>query len=73
VEDTPVTVLWGPNLALRPMSAWRYSHHFTNAYDGRLVLVTEHGWVDFVDNLPRRHVECDIVGAHDFEEARWQS
>jgi len=29
------------------MSAWRYSNHFTNAFDGTVMLVTEHGWSDF--------------------------
>ena len=37
----------GPNEG-RWLSAWRYSHHFTNAYDGSVVLVTEHGWYDFM-------------------------
>jgi hypothetical protein len=27
--------------------AWRYSHHFAQAYDGGVILVTEHGWRDF--------------------------
>lgn len=39
--------VFGPNEGTW-MSAWRYSHHYTNAYDGGLVLVTEHGWVDFM-------------------------
>ncbi|HET7355602.1 MAG TPA: hypothetical protein VFJ09_02895 [Nocardioidaceae bacterium] len=37
----------GPNEG-RWMSAWRYSNHLTNAYDGSVVLVTEHGWYDFM-------------------------
>ena len=28
--------------------AWRYSNHLTGAFSGDLILVTEHGWVDFV-------------------------
>jgi hypothetical protein len=30
------------------VSAWRYSNHLTNAFDGRMILVTEHGWTDFM-------------------------
>lgn len=26
--------------------AWRYSNHLRNAFDGGLILVTQHGWVD---------------------------
>jgi hypothetical protein len=26
--------------------AWRYSNHLRNAFDGGLILVTAHGWVD---------------------------
>ncbi|HEU5042803.1 MAG TPA: hypothetical protein VFT75_01560 [Nocardioidaceae bacterium] len=37
----------GPNEG-RWMSAWRDSNHLTNAYDGSVVLVTEHGWYDFM-------------------------
>ncbi|WP_375479085.1 hypothetical protein [uncultured Jatrophihabitans sp.] len=28
--------------------AWRYSNHLAPVFDGGLVLVTEHGWVDFM-------------------------
>jgi hypothetical protein len=54
VDHTAVTVLvraglcvFGPNEGLW-MSAWRYSNHLTNAFDGRMILVTEHGWTDFM-------------------------
>lgn len=30
------------------MSAWKYSNHLTNAFTGGVILVTEHGWVDFM-------------------------
>ena len=30
--------------------AWRYSHHFAQAYDGGVILVTEHGWRDFMSD-----------------------
>jgi hypothetical protein len=30
------------------LTAWRYSNHLTNAYAGGLILVTEHGWTDFM-------------------------
>lgn len=39
-------------LNLRPRclarAAWRYSNHLTNAFDGGVMLVTEHGWADFM-------------------------
>lgn len=38
--------VFGPNES-RWLMAWRYSHHFTDVYDGELILVTEHGWCDF--------------------------
>jgi hypothetical protein len=28
--------------------AWRYSNHTTHAYSGDLILITEHGWTDFM-------------------------
>jgi hypothetical protein len=31
--------------------AWRYSNHLTNAFSGDLILVTEHGWTDFMSRL----------------------
>ncbi len=30
------------------LAAWHYSNHLTGAYAGDLLLVTEHGWVDWV-------------------------
>jgi hypothetical protein len=29
--------------------AWRYSNHISNAYDGDVYLVTEHGWTGCID------------------------
>ena len=31
--------------------AWRYSNHLTDAYTGDLMLVTEHGWTDWLTGL----------------------
>lgn len=33
---------------LRWMYAWRYSNHGADAYSGDVVLLTEHGWYDFM-------------------------
>ena len=30
------------------LSAWRYAHHFMPVFDGGILLVTEHGWYDFM-------------------------
>lgn len=30
--------------------AWRYSNHLRNAFDGGLILVTRHGWVDVLSD-----------------------
>jgi len=30
--------------------AWRYSNHLRNAFDGGLILVTAHGWVDVLSD-----------------------
>jgi hypothetical protein len=30
------------------MSAWSYSNHLTNAFHAGVILVTEHGWADFM-------------------------
>jgi hypothetical protein len=32
------------------MLGWRYSNHFRGAFTGDLILVTEHGWADFMTN-----------------------
>ncbi|GAA4402849.1 hypothetical protein GCM10023168_13760 [Fodinibacter luteus] len=31
------------------LSAWRYSNHLANAFDGDVYLVTEHGWTGTID------------------------
>lgn len=55
-QHTAVTVLVRPGLCVFGpnegcwFSAWRYSNHLTNAYDGSLILVTEHGWADFMSD-----------------------
>ena len=60
LDHTVLTVLvrrglcvFGPNEG-RWMSAWRYSNHLTNAFDGRVILVTEHGWADFMTDTAGR-------------------
>jgi hypothetical protein len=30
------------------MEAWKFSNHFANAFNGGVILVTEHGWSDFM-------------------------
>jgi len=39
----------GPNEG-RWHQAWRYSNHLRNAFDGGLILVTAHGWVDVLSD-----------------------
>ena len=43
----PGLCVFGPNEG-RWMSAWSYSNHFRNCFDGSVILVTEHGWADFM-------------------------
>lgn len=43
----PGLCVFGPNEG-RWLKAWRYSHHFTDAFDGHVIVVTEHGWADFM-------------------------
>lgn len=43
----PGLCVLGPNEGTW-MNAWRYSNHLANAYSGDLILVTEHGWYDFM-------------------------
>lgn len=33
------------------LAAWRYSNHFVRCFDTDLILVTEHGWADFISDL----------------------
>lgn len=53
-RHSPLTIVARPGLCVFGpdeatwLQAWRYSHHFTNAWSGSLVVVTEHGWVDFM-------------------------
>lgn len=39
--------VFGPNEAHWFM-AWRYANHLSRAHTGDLILVTEHGWTDFM-------------------------
>lgn len=63
IRHTVVTVLarrgltvFGGNEA-NWFSAWRYSNHLCSTFDGGMILVTEHGWRDFMtdwgDHYPR--------------------
>ncbi len=53
-RHSPLTLVARPGLCVFGpdegtwLQAWRYSNHFTNAWSGSLVVVTEHGWVDFM-------------------------
>lgn len=48
----PGLCVFGPNEG-RWMSAWRYSNHVANCFGGGMILVTEHGWTDFMTNAAR--------------------
>lgn len=43
----PGYAVFGPNEAVW-CKGWRYANHFQAVYTGELVLVTEHGWTDFM-------------------------
>jgi hypothetical protein len=43
----PGRCLFGPNEAVW-CKGWRYSNHLESVYSGDLILVTEHGWADFM-------------------------
>ena len=43
----PGRCVLGPNELVWSMG-WRYANHFEAAFDGDLILVTEHGWLDMV-------------------------
>ncbi len=57
IQHMLVTVLVRPGLCVfgpnegRWMSAWRYSHHFADAFDSEVIVVTEHGWADFMTDF----------------------
>lgn len=38
---------FGPNEVVW-FKGWRYSNHVQSVYTGELILVTEHGWHDFM-------------------------
>ncbi len=42
--------VFGPNEG-NWLSGWRYSNHFAPVYDSGLILVTEHGWADFMSQF----------------------
>jgi hypothetical protein len=43
----PGACVFGPN-ERNWLFAWRYSNHLTQAFTSNLILVTEHGWCDFM-------------------------
>ncbi len=43
----PGRCIIGPNEGVW-LRGWRYSNHFAPLYDSDLILVTEHGWTDFM-------------------------
>lgn len=43
----PGPCVFGPNEAVW-CKGWRYSNHMESVYSGDLILVTEHGWADFM-------------------------
>ena len=45
----PGLTLFGPNESVW-FNGWRYSNHFESISTGDLILVTEHGWLDFMTN-----------------------
>lgn len=55
----------GPNEAVW-LSGWRYSNHLAPVYDSDLILVTEHGWTDFMTawagHTPRMRSSAQVVG-----------
>lgn len=57
----PGLCVFGPNEG-RWMSAWRYSNHLTNAFDGDLILVTEHGWTDLMTEFAGHSPAMEVVG-----------
>ena len=43
----PGFAVFGPNEGVW-CRGWRYANHVQDVYTGELILVTEHGWVDFM-------------------------
>ncbi|MGH8967342.1 MAG: hypothetical protein ACRDXB_18725, partial [Actinomycetes bacterium] len=43
----PGLCVFGPNESVW-LAAWRYSNYMARAFGSELILVTEHGWCDFV-------------------------
>lgn len=61
----PGRCIIGPNEAVW-LSGWRYSNHLAPVYDSDLILVTEHGWTDFMTtwagHTPRMLSSAHAVG-----------
>lgn len=45
----PGRTVFGPNESVW-FRDWRYSNHLQSMFTGDLILVTEHGWLDFMTN-----------------------
>jgi hypothetical protein len=45
----PGFTVFGPNEAVW-FKGWRYANHLQSIYTGELILVTEHGWADFMSH-----------------------
>ena len=62
----PGFTVFGPNEAVW-FKGWRYSNHVQSLYTSELILVTEHGWADFMSqsagNEPRM-VTAAALAAH---------
>lgn len=60
----PGCAVFGPNEGVW-CRGWRYSNHLQSIYTGELVLVTDHGWVDFMTDAAGpepRMVSIDSLG-----------
>lgn len=50
----PGFAVFGPNEGVW-CRGWRYANHLQDVYTGELILVTEHGWVDFMTDACGHH------------------
>lgn len=48
------------------LTAWRYNNHCSNAFDGDIYLLTEHGWTGCVDRRAgfAPHLGASTTGSH---------
>ena len=52
---------WAPNEAVW-LNGWRFSNHFAPVYDSDLILVTEHGWTDFMTQWAGHEPRLQLTG-----------